>query len=1197
MSDTSGEMVHLYFLFKRDPDGIHYRLSAFKAAREDAWRLLDPQWQSVDHHAALWSDDVSARVIGHAQRTITMDIDAATAAPFLCGAYTALHDSFNRGDSRHRDGGDDDDADGTSATATFTSFTADNDDNGATASAVTSGATAGTGARSKQPDYHVPMHRHPTQATAGDSDPSMESVMERMVRTQSHAIGLLQQQLVEQQRQTTSIVDALQNLLGNGQQRNTKKMTVTQFDGSSSSAEAWIMLYERACLSNGWLDDASKVNSLKAAFKPGSAADKWFDSRLLNNANAPWAEWKLAFEAAFKQNFADSTARALRYTYRGGSVLEFFYELERLLTMAYGSTVVAADGYRLLINNVTVALPRDMQQQIINSDPHSKAELITSLQRLTSQPRGPRPPNERPHADIVRSDGNMNSSRPQWTSDRNKPSTFQSHNSSYRPTGHQSRSQSVTPRAQTSQRTAAPRTVNATETRPKTVAAQVTGQEPEKPVSKTGNDNHTVAAVQCSALQSLPIYMVHAEPGNLSLRTLLDTGSDNNLIASKFAVRHGLEVRKGRESFLDFAGMPFQASQFVSLKLTLGQKSVMAKLWLFNNLSFDMLIGYPTLLQLNVRLTVSPDAARINAVQSQTCMIENKDDIVRLFPRLLRSIKDRQTEYVVEFKIRSDAPVLAQKPYRLSPLKAEFVNETTKQMLADGLLEQTDSAYAAPTVVVQRKDNPDGTPGKLRMCTDFRMINEWTVQDPFPLPVIDDLLKRAGGAKWFTKIDLRESFYQVPLTQETRQFTALVAPGVHLQYTGLPFGWKNSAQKFQRFMTVHVLSDLLHDRRIGNYVDDTFVAAATKEECQQLTFRVLQRFDEKGLLINLVKSEVCVPQIKLLGRLLDGVTRTTRSECREKALQAADPYDLHTLRSFCGLVEQFRDRIPHFSDIMRPLNRLRKKGVPFEWDEQCKAAKHQLMDLITSDPILCFPDWSLPFELSTDASHVGTGGCLYQKDDSCTKYNQLRLIGFCSYTFNKHEIHYDVCQKEALAAIKGIKHFRTYLEGRRFVLRTDHMALLALKSMDEPRGKLARWKMFLLSFDAIIVHRKGNQQHDADAISRLCVGDSMCSSLIRSITPETKSHILAHYHDSPESGMHGGVSRTMYKIASRFSWPNMLQDVKAYVDSCYVCQMTKHRFRAKPDYAVVPPYAKTPYETVHVDFGELLKKREGVKST
>ena len=99
----------------------------------------------------------------------------------------------------------------------------------------------------------------------------------------------------------------------------------------------------------------------------------------------------------------------------------------------------------------------------------------------------------------------------------------------------------------------------------------------------------------------------------------------------------------------------------------------------------------------------------------------------------------------------------------------------------------------------------------------------------------------------------------------------------------------------------------------------------------------------------------------------------------------------------------------------------------------------------------------MEFELCTESSNLGSGSVLHQRDPQAPKPRQLRVIGYQSYTFNPHEVNYDTTDKEALAAIKALKYFRSYLEGRKVVLHTDHQALLSLMTDKEPKGRRARW--------------------------------------------------------------------------------------------------------------------------------------------
>jgi hypothetical protein len=251
-----------------------------------------------------------------------------------------------------------------------------------------------------------------------------------------------------------------------------------------------------------------------------------------------------------------------------------------------------------------------------------------------------------------------------------------------------------------------------------------------------------------------------------------------------------------------------------------------------------------------------------------------------------------------------------------------------------------------------------------------------------------------------------------------------------------------------------ILSDLLHDRRITVYVDDIIIDSKDREEYKYMTYFVLQRLHKHGLTINEKKCDFIVPEVIFLGRVIDGKTRTTRQESIDKVKRMAKPVDLHTLRVFLGLCGHFQHFIPKYSALIRPLNNLKKKDVPFIWDATCDEAFEQLVSIISSNPVLNFPDWTLPFELCTDASHLGTGAILYQRDSAQPKGCQLRVIGYYSHTFTPAEINYNVTEKECLAVKLAVQYFQSYLEGKPFTVHTDHQALTSLMKLTQPKRKI-----------------------------------------------------------------------------------------------------------------------------------------------
>jgi hypothetical protein len=308
----------------------------------------------------------------------------------------------------------------------------------------------------------------------------------------------------------------------------------------------------------------------------------------------------------------------------------------------------------------------------------------------------------------------------------------------------------------------------------------------------------------------------------------------------------------------------------------------------------------------------------------------------------------------------------------------------------------------------------------------------------------------------------------------------------------------------------------------------------------------------------------------------------------------------------------FRGYIKDFAKIIRPLNHLKKSEVPFVFNEECKEAFKTLKEGITQNPVLDLPNWDLPIEIHCDASQYATGSILMQRDDDKPRGQQFCSIGYQSYTFSKTEQNYSVTEKEALALIVSIKYFRSYIEGRDFTVFTDHHALKYLMTLKEAKGRLARWQIFLQQFLLNIKHRPGALLTDADVLSRLCPpnvaeGEDGTAEKVHNLSSNTDNRItpgkseiplvLWNYHDSPHSGGHDGIKRTLYKLSKRFRWKGMREDVIKYVNSCPVCQTIKFRFKPRRDEMFLPVHSQVPFDTFHLDFGETAKKSNGNQTT
>ena len=185
-------------------------------------------------------------------------------------------------------------------------------------------------------------------------------------------------------------------------------------------------------------------------------------------------------------------------------------------------------------------------------------------------------------------------------------------------------------------------------------------------------------------------------------------------------------------------------------------------------------------------------------------------------------------------------------------------------------------------------------------------------------------------------------------------------------------------------------------------------------------------------------------------------------------------------QAFLGLHSYYRRFIPRFSAIARPLYNLTRKDVPFLWNADCEASFDHLKGRLTQAPVLAYPQFGRDFLLETDASGVGLGAVLSQKQEDGT----VRPIAFASRTLQVHEKNYGISEMEALGVVWAVKHFRHYIYGHHCMVFTDHEALKSLLNTPQLSGKLARWGMALQELDLQIEYRLGTANARADALSR-----------------------------------------------------------------------------------------------------------------
>uniref|UniRef100_A0A3P9L4N5 Gypsy retrotransposon integrase-like protein 1 n=1 Tax=Oryzias latipes TaxID=8090 RepID=A0A3P9L4N5_ORYLA len=378
---------------------------------------------------------------------------------------------------------------------------------------------------------------------------------------------------------------------------------------------------------------------------------------------------------------------------------------------------------------------------------------------------------------------------------------------------------------------------------------------------------------------------------------------------------------------------------------------------------------------------------------------------------------------------------------------------------------------------------PKKNKNEWRFCVDFRALNKVTRKDPYPLPRIDETLDAVAASSWFSSLDLRSGYWQVPLAPEAKPKTAFVIGGGLWQFKVLPFGLCNAPATFERLMD-KVLMNIPRSECVV-YLDDILVHGSSFTSALEALKRVLGRVEAAGLKLHPQKCCFMRQDVTFLGHRLQGGGVTTMHDKIKAVRDWPTPTSAHDLKSFLGLASYYRKFVKGFSCIAAPLFCLLQKGANFVWTDECQTAFVQLRKALTEAPILFPPDPALPFLLDTDASNVGCGAVL-----SHVTPEGDRVVAYYSRTFNKAEQRYCTTRRELLAVVSAIRHFRYYLGGLHFTVRTDHAALQWLMSFKEPEGQLARWIEELQAFDFEVLHRPGARHQNADALSRRpCVAE------------------------------------------------------------------------------------------------------------
>ena len=605
--------------------------------------------------------------------------------------------------------------------------------------------------------------------------------------------------------------------------------------------------------------------------------------------------------------------------------------------------------------------------------------------------------------------------------------------------------------------------------------------------------------------------------------------------------------------------------------------------------------------------------------------------------------KPKSVSHITHKIVTTENRPIFRKPYQIPYAYTDAVHTQVGEMLENGIISPSKSPWNAPVILVKKKDNT------LRFVCDFRSLNDVTVKDTYPLPRISEVIDRMDGTVLWTTLDAASAYWSIPLEDADKEKTSFSTPRGKYEFNVTPYGLCNAGATYQRMIDLSLSG--LSTTRVLAYLDDIVIFSRTIDSHYHQLHEVLECLRKHNITLNLSKCSFAMNRVDFLGYTLSAAGVQPQERLTEAIRNFTRPSTKKALKRFLGLSSYYRDFIPMFAEISSPLNALTSDKSVYAWNEECEFAFERLKYLLCSYPLLAFPRISEPFIVEVDASDLAVGGVLLQ--DDCN--GKSHPVAYFSNTLQTSQRKWSAYSKEAYALVLALRHWKVYLTGTHFIIRSDHNPLVTLRKTKDPRGKFGRWLTELEELSFEIHYKPGKINTVPDALSRNACGtlklptDDLDEKIYAQFTDDenfahqlqceqNKDVVISDAKQKILNGVkiakgrlrhvqkqlrvesdiltkngrpvvpgslrkfvmqemhrtgHLGTEKLYSKMQNKFYWPNMYRYIQNHVTQCDICQRCKQN--PHPPKAPLLPIQdpEYPMQFISIDIAYMVKDDDG----